>query len=418
MNIFPSRFNNTIYPVFIILISLAITFSRQPDAFLYPQLYAEDGVIWITQAYHEDFWNIIFRPQDGYYNILARLSAEVALPLHLKNVPQVFFFIALVVHLIPVILIFSNRLSHVFLNLKTKLLFSFFYLALPDVSDLHLTLANAHWRFAIITFLIFISRKSHNKGILILALSLMVFGSLTGPFSIFLLPCALIYSLFIRDRFIWTRTFFLLPGLILQLYAIISSLNTRPILELGASPEALARIISGKVLLSLLLGYQGYKSIYEQIYWNYSLVMVLAIITFALTIYGFIIAKIELKLFILYTIFLVITALIKPTIGNQAPAWIVLENPAAAPRYWLQSHIAFFSLLMALLTHKTPLVIKSIVILMLSILPLGIYLDWRLPTREILPYKKSCRVFNKAQSGTEVTFPIQPPGYEFRLTKK
>ncbi len=417
-----SKIKDLLFFSLILLTGLAFTYLRQPSAFHPPQLFAEDGVIWITHAYEEDFKDIVLRPEAGYNNIVARITAEIAILAGLKHAPKAFFIVALIIHLLPVLLIFTKRLSDVFPDLKTKVVIALIYLALPDVSDLHLTFSNSQWRFSFVLFLVFIAQKPKERIVSTLDLLVIAVGSLMGPFSIFLLPGAVLYAYFQKVRFTTYKLMILAIGALIQLFAIVSSMGVRPgILEIGASLEGFTRIIAGKLFASTLFGHTGYSWLYAQPWWGLSLTLSLTILTSIIFAYGFIRGSRELKLFIFFTAIASASALIKPTVGMHAPAWLIIENPDTAPRYWLGIHLAFILVLGFLAMNSSKINLSFITHtsrFLLCLLPIGIYLDWRLKDLTPLPYKQACKLFKKSPVGTIGHFPIQPPGYEFRLKKK
>ena len=59
--------------------AIALIFSRQPDAFLHAQFFAEDGKVWFADAYNSGWFTSLFRAQDGYFQTLPRLAAALSL---------------------------------------------------------------------------------------------------------------------------------------------------------------------------------------------------------------------------------------------------------------------------------------------------------------------------------------------------
>jgi len=68
------------WQVAVVCAAIALIFSRQPDAFLHAQFFAEDGKIWFADAYNNGWFTSLFKAQDGYFQTLPRLAAALSLP--------------------------------------------------------------------------------------------------------------------------------------------------------------------------------------------------------------------------------------------------------------------------------------------------------------------------------------------------
>lgn len=71
----------------LVVTAAVITVLRQPDALLAPQLWAEDGAVWLAQAYNDGALPPIVRPHTGYLQVYSRLVAALAVQLPLVYAP-------------------------------------------------------------------------------------------------------------------------------------------------------------------------------------------------------------------------------------------------------------------------------------------------------------------------------------------
>ena len=91
-----------------VLGSAGLLFSRGPGHLLHPELWAEDGVVWLHRAYSAG-WHCLTIPCAGYLQTLSRLGALLAVALPLTQAPLIFALIAFVIQLTPVVLLLSPR---------------------------------------------------------------------------------------------------------------------------------------------------------------------------------------------------------------------------------------------------------------------------------------------------------------------
>jgi hypothetical protein len=89
---------------------LLVLFARRPETFLNPQLWAEDGFIFLVQADEFGARALTFS-WAGYHHFLLRLIAVVSSPLNAQLVPAAYVGISLLVLLAVVVALFSPRLD-------------------------------------------------------------------------------------------------------------------------------------------------------------------------------------------------------------------------------------------------------------------------------------------------------------------
>lgn len=175
--------------------AIILVFFRAPYEFANPQLWAEDGTIFLSQARTLGFQSVV-TPYAGYLHVLPRFIAFFAQLFPLANIPLVYFTASLLV------LIFTCcYLAEVpWLPPKLKIIFPFVILLAPHNGEIFLTLTNIHWLCAIL--LPFIAFNTHRHGarhLIKTALLLLVIG-LSDPFVI------VFYLLFVIRPLITPKT--------------------------------------------------------------------------------------------------------------------------------------------------------------------------------------------------------------------
>lgn len=125
----------------IFLAAAFLVFSRVPHCFLHAQFSAEDGHVWFADAYNLG-WKALFRSQDGYYQTLPRVAAALALLFPISAAPLVLNLIGTVCQVLPVNVLLSSR-CRTWGPLHVRAVLAFLYLALPNSSQLQVTVTEA-----------------------------------------------------------------------------------------------------------------------------------------------------------------------------------------------------------------------------------------------------------------------------------
>ena len=173
----------------IFLFVFAGLYFRRPDAFTKPQLWAEDGPIFLLQ-YVQYGVSALFIPYAGYLHFIPRLIAIGwgVLGIQYQYIPLFYNYSAF---LITYLLAVSLWLGAKHLDIKNKVLYSVCFIFLPLGSDIYMDITNLNWMTALylINYLL-VNEKRERFYIPNLFLLLIV--SLTGPFSTLLCPVILL----------------------------------------------------------------------------------------------------------------------------------------------------------------------------------------------------------------------------------
>jgi hypothetical protein len=392
--------------------ALAIIFSRQPSALLHAQFFAEDGRVWFADAYNTGWFVSLFRSQDGYFQTLPRLAAALALLVPLRLAPLVMNLCGLLVQILPVLLLLSNRLSG-WGSLGLRAALAFTYLALPNSRELNVSIEEAQWHLALAACLLLLSPKPASRAWKIFDAVVLVLCGLTGPFAILLLPIAALRLWQCHDRFARWALGILLVTAVLQSYALL--LTHRDNWPLGASVAGLIRILSGQIFLGAIVG-SNYLGVRESL----SFLVVVVIAGVFVVTYCFVSASREWKLLLLFCFMVLAAALRRPFTPGLPPgstSWGVLAG-AVGIRYWFLPMVAFSWTIVWYLFSRERRIRQVIGAALMAVMLIGWIRDWRIPPATDAHFASYAEAFSAAAPGTVVTIPIPPSGWSMRLVRR
>lgn len=177
--------------------SLIALFIRRPDAFLKPQFYAEDGVIFFAQA-HESCIGSLVEPYAGYLCLFPRVVGVLTCKLPVLAAPAAFIFFATAALLATTLLCLSPRIQ---LPLWQRVLMALALSFSPTLDEVLHSVTNAQWTFALGLLLMVIITPPRNLRQWAFDLGLLAFVGLTGPFLIIFSPLYVVRVVARRTRY-------------------------------------------------------------------------------------------------------------------------------------------------------------------------------------------------------------------------
>jgi hypothetical protein len=189
------------WQVLVFVAALVAIFSRRPGALLHPQFFAEDGWVWYQQAYNLHWFRSLQITQAGYLRTLPRLVAGVALLFPMQWAPLIMNLSGAVVQVLPVTALLSRRCT-TWGPLPVRMLMAVIYIAIPNAPEVHIVLTNAMWHLAVLQALLAFSAPPFGWRGRVSDLILFAVGSVSGPFSMLLLPPVAAYYWIRRQH--WT----------------------------------------------------------------------------------------------------------------------------------------------------------------------------------------------------------------------
>ena len=394
----------------VFLLGVLLVFSRRPDAFLHPVFFAEDGTIWYAEAYRLGFLKSIFLPEAGYLLILPRLVATWTLLVPLLYAPLLMNLVGTVIQVLPVNLLLSRRCVS-WGSLPVRLIMSFAYLAIPNSRELDVVLTNSQWHLALLACLVVLASVPHGRKWKAFDIGILVLSGLTGPFCLLLFPVAVAMWWFRRANWRLIPIAIVLICGLLQLSVLFGSgFAIRTKAPLGASIRLLIDLIAGHVYLAAILGQSNYTAGVQ-----FVVLCLVAVLGTAVILYCLLKGRLELRLFVVFSLLVFAASLKSPLMSDTSPQWQVLDQ-AYGIRYWFFPMLAFVWCLIWCCSASSSLVSISAggtLVLMLS----GVARDWVYPSFGNRYFPRYAEEFAAAPPGTIVTIPIFPDGWKLRLTK-
>ncbi|MBM2810870.1 MAG: hypothetical protein HW416_1629 [Chloroflexi bacterium] len=403
-------------PVFMIAIGLALAVSRDPNALLLPQFWAEDGRVFYADTINLGPVHALFMPHNGYFHLVPRSAAIIASLLPMNVAPLVFNLIAIAASLAPAAFVASTRLAHLLPSTRLRLAMALALIAAPNASEVRTHVTNGQFELQILAVLVLVARW-RGPASPVFDRAALAIGAFSGPFVIFYAPLFVVEWLLrpaSRDRVLAA-----IVGVAFLVQAA-SVLITAPTLRgqaIGASPELGAALVGGKIVAVTFLGTSAYEHLYASgATWILALLALAAGVTLAL---GLAKGSPELRLFILYAGAATTASLLLPATGAIGqPAWTVLADPHNATRYYLPASLALLATLIACLASKWTTAARTVSGLTLACAALvACPTDWKDPPLADLRFSAWVEQYDQAPPGSIVRIPINPPGWTMTLHK-
>lgn len=395
--------------------SLLILFLRRPDVIIHAQFWAEDGYFWYSQLYNLGLQSL-FSPENGYFQTISRLTMILTMPFGIIHAPLISNLITLVIRSLLPMFLFTSRFS--FICTWKKIFLVMYYLLMPNTGEVHGNITNIHWFLALYILLILIAVPANNKKWHIHDFIILVISSLSGPFSVFVIPYILIKFFYcgIKQQY---NEIIVLIGSIIQIFCIVStSQASRSASTLDASFSLLSQIVSSKIIFGAILN----NSITNHFILNNSLICILLFLILSISLFiSFIHGKKEIRGIILFVTLMLCASLSKPMISMTEPQWpLFLLIPNAGERYFIISNILFFSYILYLLPNKPIPKLKNRFILCIPLILIGITIPFfRISPLPNQHYEQQIiEKYYPAPVGSQVIININPPGWTMQLIKK
>ncbi len=199
--------------------ALAYAYRAKPYLRL-PQLFAEDGVLWLAEGFNKSFF-AIFEQVNGFLHVPERLFGFVVARLPLQWAPLIFVLTAWGLFILLAYYLISTRTKIFKTNFERIFIIGCLAL-IGNIHELFFNYSNSVFLMGVIGALILIADTHKNKVIMVLERIFFLLTCFTLPFAWFYLPIVLV-EWFKYKRKSW---FFLVAsaaGSIAQLIAYISS---------------------------------------------------------------------------------------------------------------------------------------------------------------------------------------------------
>jgi hypothetical protein len=404
------------------LLALLVLVSRDPFRLLDAPLWAEDGPLWIYDAYTTGIASLAI-PHTGYLQTFPRLVGFSTDIVPLKWVPTIFVLAGFLVQVAPAWFLLSARGKTLIPNLWARLLLIIFYLGVPNSFETFVNVTNAQWHIAIIMFLIIIMTVPKTPFWRVIECAGLVVGGLSGPFSFVLAPLAW-WQARTENALLGPRG---IQALILTLTAVVqagfvfaSAGTERHLQPLGASIWGFARITVGQIFLAAIIGSKHVSRLEQTPLWHANpFPLVLLIVFLAITVLAFRKGPPAYRVFTVFAVLIYASALWSPVISTTQPQWDALEVPGAGSRYYLLPTLAWFAGLLVLAGDRHRVIRRAAQVLIL-LSAIGVRTDWEYLREPETHFFEAAELFDTVPVGTKMIFREAPDPnvWLFSLTKK
>lgn len=395
---------------------------RRPDLLTNPQFWAEDGKIWIEQAYNIGPLRSLILPQNGYYQTISRLAALASLATPFYFGPLLFNMIAVLLRSFLIAFILSPRLGRY--PLPGRILLSIFILLMPHISEVHANITNTHWYLSIWLFMILVSEPSEGKYWHIHDYLVLVVAGLSGPFIVLLAPVMVLRMLdgrifdqpmtlirrFARGITPFSATFFIVA--LAQVLAILrTGSDGRSHAPLGANFMLLCDIVSTRIFAGFLLPSSLLNSMWEMHLLN----IVVALACFTTLMWVVVKGEWREKSFVIFAALVLGSSLSRPMLSLDSAQWPLMKD--SGERYLLIPHIFWMAIILTIINKFAGPVKKNLFYLLFGLVLLsGIY-NFRLPPLPDSHWIKEAYKYEQARPGETVELQINPPGWTMLIKK-
>lgn len=391
------------------LVVVAIV-SRRPDALLNPQFYAEDGSVWFADAWNLGYLHSLTLAAGGYLNLLPRLVCGLAILIPLKSAPLLLNWFGIVIQALPVNVLLTSRCAN-WGALWLRTLQAGLYVVLPNSSELHITITNAHWHLALLACLIAFSDRPENGAWRAFDIAIAALTGLTGPWCLVLTPLVLVFWWHRRQSWSLVIAGLLSACVIAQGSELLLHFQ-RPQTPLGANLALFCRLIAGQIYIGAIWGQNSFA--------KGGPIIPLAIVFAAGTcvlVYGLLKSRLEMKLFIVFAILTTAAALLSPLIAGEKPRWPLLADDPGA-RYWFFPMLALVWSLLWIASQKRRPALRILSVACFAVMARAVWHDWHYPPYGDQRFSEHVRQFEAAPIGTEIVIPIVPTGTTMKVIAK
>ncbi len=385
--------------------------SRSPDMFRHWQFYAEDGGVWFADAYNGGWLHSLTLPDGGYLNTLQRIGAGPALLAPFRYAPLLMNLFGLLWQCLPVTILLSARCRR-WGSLTTRMLFAALYIAVPHAREVHVVLTNSQWHLALVVPLLLFAAPPRSRIGQVLDVLLFALAGFCGPYGIVLVPLGLVFWWMRRQRWTLVQCALLSLGASTQVALLLGRSGTRFHANLGASVGLFVRLIGGNVVMGSLFGAFPWS-----VRAPFPILLVSALLGAALCFYCLRRASFELRLFTLYCLLLLLSALHSPLVISSAPVWPQMEETHSS-RYWYFPMLALLWGSAWCFQHARSRVYRFLGGAAVLATAVGIVQDWRYPLYPDRHFQQYAQRFDSAPVGTRVDIPENPEGWHAILIKK
>lgn len=408
----------------VILTTFAIIIIRREDAFTNPQFWAEDGTAWFYDAYNNGPIVPLFWARNGYLQTISRIGGSLSLLVPLAYAPLLFNTIALFAQALPAFILLSKRWKKLIPSFAMRVFIALVFLWIPNTKEVHLNLTNVQWHLAVASLLLILGDKPRYKYWKFIDGGYFLIAGLSGPFSIFLTPIAIIMNRIQKStKSLFYAKIVTFTGALQFLTFITTNEGGRSITVLPNAMESIFHIFSKQIVWGGLIGSAGVEWLQIRLPWAEGFITVTGLFALFLVIYAFFKGRMEIKLFVGFGAVVFFLGLFLTQGDPETYLWEALST-AYGLRYWYIPIVSFLAVVFWSISKKNHIPIRLLSLFFIcSIVLFRLYSFqnkqmYTFPPFEDHNFQEKVAEFENMNTDDIQVFPLNPPGWEMALTKK
>jgi hypothetical protein len=401
---------------------------RCPSILSLPSFWGEDGWVWYPTCY-ADGWRCLVVDHSGYLQTISMLVALISQPFPLLHAPKLFALAALALQVAPAVFLVSDRMAERIPRLSLRLFLALLLLSAPGMSEVFVNLTNAQWHLALLCFLVVTATRPAGWMGRIFDTAVLVIGGLSGPFSVFLAPVALLWWLLRRGRWAFWRLLLVggataIQSILILVHQASRVSSTGP--GLGVSLRSFDTILLNTILGPATLGWQAMKRnswLAGHGGWLFSPSNAALTVSTLLVVCALGLAVIALwrgcwllRCFLLLVALEFVAGLVDGLAIDNMTLWHQLAI-GVANRYSFHPILAWLAILVSLTVDHARLWRAVGGVLLACSLIFAVAGDWELAPLPPTDFQSQARIFAAAPPGTVMQFQTRPI-FHMTLTKK
>lgn len=200
---------------------VALVYAYRAHPYIHhPQLFAEDGNVWLAQGYNKHL-SALFEPVNGFLHVPERLFGFVMARLPLHWAPFLFAFAAWVLFVLTAYYLISSR-TKILRNTYEQVFMVVCLALIGNLREFFFNYSNSAFLIGIIGVLILVAKPSTSKIVRVLEKTFFFISCFCLTFPWFYLPIALIE----RFKFKQKNNFFLISSAIASVVQLLFFMST------------------------------------------------------------------------------------------------------------------------------------------------------------------------------------------------
>ncbi len=403
----------------LIIIAVFIIIARKPGNLFNAQFVAEDGKYWFADCYNLGI-RCLWLPQDGYLQTVSRAGGLISLAVPFRYSPLAMAILALLIQLLPVVLLLSDRLKQLSPNFWIRAFLALLYILMPNTNGSYLFLTCSQWYLALSAGLLaaFSGKpewKWFDRFIILLC-------GLSGPFGILLFPIGLLKWLNTKKKDDLIVFLIIFLTALAQLWLILSFKSTTPRFQghITWSIKAIYSVLNIQLVWNLLLSPKIYWLLASKFRAWHTIAALLSLPVFFMAAYSFYKNSYQAKLFYLFAFTAGAVGIIFPMGIDRNNLFYNLAVNTEQLRYWLIPMTVILASLVYCAGTLRPTAIKYAGRGYLLILLIGIFFSFRYPSIPDFHFSDYAKQFSVLKPGEKIEIPMFPvPSYWIMdLTKR